>query len=94
MRHGTDLFDHLAVRGTGKFRGLPTNNYPKGLTYHVRGVVDGKLVARYWGRRSQSWRYEVVSRFDFEFGKYTNPNLPYKEGLEAHHRWLQQREGT
>ena len=46
----------LIVVGT-KLRGAG----PRAKPAHVRGIVDGLLIIRWWGKHKQRWFYECVS---------------------------------
>ena len=41
--------------------------YGLGSPWHFRGVVDGRLVIRYWSRKRQSWAYKVISTWELRF---------------------------
>lgn len=39
-----------------------------GTLYHLRGFVDGCIVARHWSSRKQCWYYEVFYPHVFDIG--------------------------
>ena len=41
-----------------------------GTLCHVRGHVDGLVVARWYGPRRKQWNYKFVDPMDFQFGIY------------------------
>ncbi len=39
---------------------------PNNMRYHVRGIVDGQVVVRYWRKTKGWWHYEVLDPTWFE----------------------------
>jgi len=74
MKQGLELFNSL--KPGDKFRSL--DQY----LYHVRGRVDGRIVARFWSKHKKRWCYEVLASPGFEFGMYYNEKMTWDQFLE------------
>lgn len=58
-----------ALPEVGDFFRVRSNGTPwKWRTYHVRGIVDGHRVVRWWSRLKQYWVYECAGEVEFKYG--------------------------
>lgn len=51
----------------------PVKRYrdPAGDLFHVRGVVDGRLIMRTWFRHRRRWHYVCATPSEIKVGYYT-----------------------
>lgn len=47
--------------------------------YHVRAIVDGRVVLRHWGRRKQRWFYSVEWCFEWNISEEWNAERAAKD---------------